>query len=125
MTADQQGPDVAAYIRALNDDADPLHLDITPAVYALSAIGLRAVGPLLDVLDRGDEMTRLRAQRALEGILNQRHGFHAGRGFPSAVAEDALRAEWKANGNYDYASDAAVRAASIMKWRQWLTTARD
>jgi hypothetical protein len=114
---------VDALIRRINDGPDELHADVTPAVRALGAMGLDAVGPLLDLLASGDETTRLRAQRALEAILAHRHGFRDGQGFPSAAAEAAMRAEWDANG-YDHAADASARAAAVANWRHWLAAAR-
>ena len=88
-------------------------------------MGLRAVTALLDPLRSNDEITRLRAQRALEAIAARRHGFRAGKGFPSTVAEEAMRDEWEANGSYDYRGNAVARDASLAKWRQWLTTAKE
>jgi len=116
---------VESLIRRIDDDPDELHPDITPSVRALGAIGLAAVEPLLDLLLRADELTRLRAQRALEAILARRHGFRAGQGFPSAADEDAMRAEWNANGAYDYAADPHARTESVAMWRKWLASARE
>jgi hypothetical protein len=116
---------IAACVQTLNDAPDPLHLDITPAVTALGEMGLRAVTALLDPLRSNDEITRLRAQRALEAIVARRHGFRAGKGFPSTAAEEAMRDEWEANGSYDYSGNAVARDASLAKWRQWLATAKE
>ena len=113
---------LTAIIRTLNDAPDQLHLDVTPAVGVLSELGLAAVSPLLDALLSEDQLTRLRAQRALEGITNRRHGFATGQGFPTPEAEAAARAEWRANGPYDHAADAATRAAAVARWRRWLAT---
>ena len=117
--------DIEMLIRRIDDDPDPLHADVTPAVRALGAQGLAAVAPLLDLLASGGDDTRLRAQRALEAIVAARHGFRAGQGFPSRAAEDAMRAEWQANGAYDYAADSHARTVSVAKWRKWLASARE
>lgn len=112
--------DVRALMAALDDGASPAHADITPAVTALAALGRRAVPALLDALASESEMTRLHAQRALEGILEREHGFVPGRGFPTPADEEALRAELRANGSYDYAAEPAARAAAIALWRRRL-----
>ncbi len=112
--------DVRALVAALDDGASPAHLDVTPAVTALAALGRRAVPALLGALASESEMTRLHAQRALEGILEREHGFVPGRGFPTPADEEALRAEWRANGSYDYAAEPAARAAAIALWRRRL-----
>ncbi len=88
-------------------------------------MGLKAAPPLLDLLMTDDELTRLHAQRALEMILSRRHGFVPGQGYPSPEAEEAMRSEWHANGNYDYAADANARSESVAKWREWLKEAKD
>jgi HEAT repeat protein len=113
---------MAASLQTLNDAPNEAHMDMTPAVYSLGKMGLKAVPELLDLLMSEDESTRLHAQRALEMILNGRHGFQFGQGFPTPEADNQARAEWQANGNYDYAADAASRAASVEKWRSWLAT---
>jgi HEAT repeat protein len=116
---------MAACLRTLNDAADELHLDRTPAVEALGAMGLKPIPSLLDFLMDKDEMTRLRAQRTLELIMSRRHGFRPGQGFPSPDAGERMRAEWRVNGDYDYAANAQHRATAVAKWRQWLQTARE
>jgi HEAT repeat protein len=116
---------VMACLQTLNDAPDEAHLDMTPAVQALGEIGMSVVPALLDLLMNEDEFTRLHAQRALELILNRRHGFQPGQGFPIPEAEEQMRTEWQANGAYDYAADAATRAASVAKWRRWLETTKE
>jgi HEAT repeat protein len=111
---------LSASLKTLNDAPDMAHLDMTPAVESLSEMGLDAVSPLLDLLMDDDEMTRLHAQRALEGIVNRMHGFQSGRGFPTPAAEQEMRNEWQSNGSYDYAAPVAARAAAVEKWRTWL-----
>jgi HEAT repeat protein len=113
-----------ACLRTLDDAPDELHGDMTPAVNALARFGMRAVPPLLDLLLDTRPMTRLHAQRALEGIVDRRHGFVPGQGFPSHAAEDAARDEWRANGNYGYDADEASRRASVAAWRRSSTITR-
>lgn len=110
-----------ACLQTINDGADELHLDITPAVTALADMGLQAVPALLELMMSDDEATRLHAQRALELFIDKRHGFMASRGFPSPQHEQAARNEWKANGDYDYLSDETTRTAAVGKWKEWFT----
>ena len=116
---------LSACIRTLNDAPDEMHLDITPSVHALGEMGMRAVPPLLDLMLHDDEMTRLHAQRALELIISRRFGFQPGQGFPTKENEEQSRATWLANGDYDYAADAANRAAAVEKWRHWLASTEE
>lgn len=114
---------LAATLQTINDAADQLHLDVTPSVDALGGMGLKAVSPLLDLLMDKDEVTRLHAQRALGMILARRHGSVPGSGYSSPKAEEDMRSEWSANGNYDFSAPASARKASVEKWRRWLTQA--
>jgi HEAT repeats len=114
---------MAACIKTLNDAADELHVEMTPSVRALGAMGVKVVPPLLELLKQDDELTRLRGQRALELFLGQRHGFQEGHGFPSDAAAKSMRAEWQANGDYDYRADANSRSASVELWRRRLAEA--
>jgi hypothetical protein len=111
---------VDVLLAALDDEPDPLHLDMTPAVIELSERGLDAVPGLLGRMLDSDKMTRLRAQRALEGVVNRRHGFRTGRGFSSPAGEEAVRELWRANGGYDFEADEASRKTSVARWRKWL-----
>ena len=106
-----------ALLATIDDGAEPAHADVTPAVGALAGLGRRAIPALLDLLESERETTRLHAQRALEAILEREHGFVPGRGFPAPAEEAAMRAEWRANGSYDYAAAPAARAAAIAAWR--------
>lgn len=91
-----------ALIRTLDDGAGPNHVDMTPAVSALGAMGDRALPALIPPLSAEDELTRLHAQRALEGVLEQRAD---------------PRAEMAAIGyRYDAVPDA--RAAAVARLRQ-------
>jgi HEAT repeat protein len=113
-----------ACLQTLNDAADELHLDRTPAVEALGAMGLKAVPSLLNLFMDEDRNTRMHAQRALEAIIAQRHGFRPGHGFPHSRAEEAMGAEWRANGDYQFDANQEVRLQAIAKWQSWLQTAK-
>src|SRR4051812_43512905 len=93
---------LAALLQTINDAPDELHGDMTPAVFALGGMGVSALPSLLDLFMDESEGTRLHAQRAVEQIMMRRHGFLPGQGFPSALAEEQFRADWRAGGDYDY-----------------------
>lgn len=59
---------VAACIRTINDLPDINHLDYTPSVHCLVAIGKPAVLPLTELLFSAEEDTRWRAYKAIETI---------------------------------------------------------
>lgn len=108
---------IAGAIAKLTDDADPLHNDMTPAVFALADIGAPAIPAILDVMLEDSRARRLVAQRALERIVMRRHGFVEGHGFTSAAAEQAFLDEWRTKGDYAYDADPEARRASVGKWR--------
>ncbi len=116
---------IDACLQTINDGAYEAHLDISPAVIALADMGLVAVPSLLKLLIHDDEMTRLHSQRALEILINKRHGFIPGQGFISHEDENKARAEWLANGDYDYSADSASRIAAIARWQQWLDSVEE
>lgn len=112
---------LAANLRTLDDAADPLHFDHTPAVAALGELGLVAVEPLLRVfLESERRETRLHAGRALEAVIARRHGFLPGRGFPSRERDEACRAVLLQNGVFDPELPLAARGPVVTKWRAWL-----
>lgn len=108
-----------AAIATLNDDADPLHNDVTPSVLVLADFGMAAVPALLTAMAADDELTRLRAQRAFERIVMRRHGFVEAQGFSSPPAEDLFRRLWAEKGSYAYDADQKSRTTSLEMWRQW------
>lgn len=110
--------DIQRAIAALDDAADPLHLDHTPAVKALAGMGLRAVEPLTGPLLSEQQEKRLHAQRAWEGIVYARHGFVGGQGFPDAAAEAAAVADLRAVG-YSFEDDLPAREAAVQRLRDW------
>jgi hypothetical protein len=115
MTDDE----IAAHIRALDDDPDELHADMTPAVSALAEIGEPALPALLEPLAAPAELTRLHAQRALEGAIYRRHGFRPGRGFPEPDGEDAARRDLLEIG-YEYGAGEEERRAALQRLRAQL-----
>jgi hypothetical protein len=110
--------DVQRAIEALDEGADPMHLDQTPAVRELAGMGLRAVEPLTIPLLSDDQDTRLHAQRAWEGIVYARHGFVSGQGFPDDDAEEAAGAVLREVG-YSFQDRPAEREAAVQRLREW------
>ena len=114
--------DVQLAIAALDENADPMHHDQTPAVGELAGMGLRAVEPLTTPLLSGEQETRLHAQRAWEGIVYARHGFIGGQGFPDSDAEAAAVADLRAVG-YSFEDGPDERQAAVERLREWLARA--
>lgn len=103
----------------LGEDADPLHMDMTPAVQELAAIGLPVLPHLEDALLSDDEMTRLHAQRVLEGAVYRHHGFRPGRGWEHPEGEARVRAVFQANGTYDFEAPPEKRREVVRAWMDW------
>ncbi len=118
MVTDHRNTD--ELLAAIDESPDELHLDYTPAVWALAELGWPVASRLLDLMAVAGEMTRLRAARALELIVERDHGFIADSGFPNPETEDAVRELWARNGDYRYDADERARAESVRRWRNWL-----
>ncbi|HEX4859935.1 MAG TPA: hypothetical protein VFV07_01775 [Rhizomicrobium sp.] len=103
----------------LNEDPDKLHADQTPAVAALIAEGQAAIAAVLERMRGGDEPTRMRAQRVLEGITMAQLGFVPGQGWPDPGAEDRWRALWRSLGDFDWQAPSAQRERAIGLWQDW------
>lgn len=128
MMSSPPGPpdpaDIAALVARIDADPDPLHWDRTPAVEALIRVGWPAAPLLLDRMLDASEDTRLRAQRALEGILLRELGFVAGRGFTREGGEARFRALWDKLGGYAFDADPEDRQRAVCAWKEWLTLGR-
>ena len=108
-----------ACLATLDDAADVLHVNITPAVFCLAEIGDPALVPLFERMGSTEEITRLHAQEAVVRILKRHFGFDGREWAPGAL--DRWFAWWKEIG-YDPRGDAATRAAAIGRLRAWQTT---
>jgi hypothetical protein len=122
------GPHVAcpaptATIRALVDrldaDADPLHSDHTPSVHGLVERGVAGGCAVLDALGSENVDTRLHAERVVEGVIELRYGFRAGRGFRDQYDEERVATTLRA---IDYHHDGTLdaRRRGIQRIRDWL-----
>ena len=108
---------IEACIKTINDAADKLHLDYTPSVHCLIEIGEPALLLLTDLLVAEDEMTRLRAQRAIEGITLDIWKQEVE--MPEKdIIEDWVK-WWKKN-NYSYDSDYSLMTESVNKLKKWI-----
>ena len=112
--------DIERFIQTIDDDPDPLHTDVTPSVLKLIKKGLSGMAAVLNLLNSSDFLTRKRAQRVLEGVVMQRHGWISGRGYTTSDGQERTQALLAANGNYQADAAPEIRRASIEKWRHWL-----
>ena len=96
-----------ALVATIDDAADPLHADVTPSATGLGVMGRAAAAAVLNLLESRSEMTRLRAQHALEAIA-------------SSETRGAWSELWARNGGYRWDAPEAQRAASLLRWRRWL-----
>jgi hypothetical protein len=109
-----------ALIAAINDAPDRLHIEMTPAVHALSEMGLAAIPSILPLLESGEERTRQRAQKALELITRKLLAGAMPQRPLSQEAGAAWSALWRENGSYDWNAPEPARRASIDRWRSWI-----
>jgi HEAT repeats len=107
-----------ACLRALDDAPDPLHADRTPAVRCLIEIGEPALLPLIDRLASDDPDTRMRAERAVQGITRRRFGFD-GFAWPDGAMERWM--DWWSAVGFDAAAPPDRRAEAIGRLRAGLT----
>lgn len=101
----------------IDDAADELHADRTPAVRCLIEIGEPALTPLLDVLLAPGELTRLRAQRAIDGITLALPDFG-----PDPQAREASWRAWCQSmgyGSYAYNAASQPRHDAVARLRAW------
>lgn len=105
----------------LDDDPDELHVDFTPAVWALCEHGLDGAAAVLPLLEAPDTMTRMHASRALSCAVSRWFGWQPGHGYaPGSGAETRFEAAWTANGAYAWDADAGARHASRVLWEAWI-----
>jgi len=109
-------PQIQDELAALDRDPDGLHADRTPAVARLIELGEPALLPLCDQLDHPDQLHRMRAQRAVEGITRRSFGFD-GHAWPDG-ALDTWSAWWQGIA-YDAADSPGDRATAIARLQQW------
>jgi hypothetical protein len=115
--------EIERLVASLNDHPDLLHGDRTPAVEALVRHGVDALPHVLPLLEDGDEPTRMRAQRVLEGVtqawVRERN---PARPLTQGAAREWQRL-WAENGSYDWRAPAGKRAEAVRLWRDWAAKA--
>ncbi len=107
-----------ACIKTIDDNPDLLHLDYTPSVHCLIQIGKEALYPLTELMLSKNEMTRLRALRAIEQItLNLWK--------QESLGKELDMEEWRVWWNeidLDYESNEVNRIKSIEKLKAWINS---
>ncbi|HZE70838.1 MAG TPA: hypothetical protein VE135_15115 [Pyrinomonadaceae bacterium] len=116
----EQDAEIKMLIQTIDDDPDRLHLDHTASVQRLIELGLPAAMAVLDLLNATDSLTRLRAQRVLEGVVMQLHGWTPGRGYADSEGQGKTLSLLKANGDYQADAPPRKRRKAIEKWQRWL-----
>lgn len=109
-----------ANLSAIDDAPDPLHNDITPAVTALSKMGMAALPDLLPLLDAPHARTRQRAQRVLERVTLDEMTRRSGQPPDSERARREWRELWEHNGSYRFDASQEDRQHAIHLWKIWL-----
>lgn len=114
--SDTEQARIEALAATIDAHPEPLHADYTAEVRALVAIGLPSLTAVLPLLMADAALTRLRAQRVLEGVTR------AWAGAPGADRgrQRAWEALWSRHGDYDWRAPATMRAASVRQWQDWL-----
>jgi len=113
--------DIENLIKELNKDPEILQLDYTPAVYKLIEHGLEAALAILPLLNSTDNWERHRAQRVLEGVIQNRFGWKPGYGYPDgSKGEEKVKNLLVELGNYQAEGSIKQRLSSIKKWKDWL-----
>src|SRR4051812_37104296 len=107
---------LADLVRYIDQNPDPLHVDVTPAVLQLMELGLHAAKAVLELLDASDVLTRKRAQRAVEGVVMRRNGWRPGQGYPNPHAGQKVKSVLESNGSYRADSPSELRRRAIAKW---------
>jgi HEAT repeats len=110
-----------ACLKIINDAPDPLHLDMTPGVQCLRSIGKPAFLPLLDYLQSEDQLTRMRAEKAVLWISKTYFGFDGKQWSNNGLDSWS---EWWQDMGYDADATVEQRKESVKRMRSWLTSQR-
>lgn len=112
---------LAGLVRSIDENPDPLHVDVTPSVLQLMESGLPAARAVLELLDAPDALTRKRAQRVVEGVVMRRNGWLPGQGYPEPhEGQQRVKAILESNGSYDAEAPPELRRRAMVLWRQWI-----
>ncbi|MEO5928438.1 MAG: HEAT repeat domain-containing protein [Candidatus Kapaibacterium sp.] len=105
---------LAACLSTLDDAPDSLHSDHTPSVQCLIEIGEPALSPLIGRLQSENQITRIHAERAIQGITRRHFGFD-GTAWPDGALERWM--EWWSGLGLDISTDATERVRGIEQLR--------
>lgn len=112
--------EIERLVATINEQADLLHGDRTPAVEALIAHGVQALPHVLTLLEQDDEPTRMRAQRVLEGVTQALvQASTLGRPLTQGTGQEWQHL-WRENGSYDWRAPTGSRAEAVRLWREWV-----
>ena len=112
--------EIERLVASIGAHPDLLHGDRTPAVEALVRHGRAALPHVLPLLEQGDEPTRMRAQRVLEGVTQAWVRERTPSRPLTRGAEREWQRLWRANGSYDWRAPGGARAEAVRMWRDWL-----
>lgn len=115
--------DIERLVAAIDENADLLHGDRTPAVEGLVRHGIAALPHVFPLLEEGEERTRLRAQRVLEGVTQAWVQEHTPSRPMTRASDREWQNLWRENGSYDWKAPADARQESVRRWRDWLANA--
>lgn len=111
---------VSELIQCLSVENNPASIDQTASVSKLVDIGLPAVPKLLDAYVYGDEITRMRVQQTLAGILMRQYGFVCGSGWKNYDADHPrFLAMYDKLGRLNWGDSLDNRRASARIWLEW------
>lgn len=113
--------EIEKLIERIDENPDWLHSDYTPAVDRLIEIGEPALGPAVELLLSERRVTRMRAQRVLEGVTMRMFGFRPGRGWNSPEQSEEWETLWESLGDISYDDPRESREAAVDSWERWLS----
>ena len=102
------------------------HLDYTRAVFELIDVGKPAVPKLVALMENTDnEISRIRVQRALDGIVLTHFGFRFGQGWGEIDRHEEAYQMLATLGELDPHAPAEERRAAALRWREWAARPAD
>jgi hypothetical protein len=107
-------------ITNMRHDVTSFKLNYTTSVSLLIKVGKPAVPKLVALMEEAeDEVSRIRAQTALNGIVLEQFGFRFGQGWVEADREEEVNRLLATLGRLDRGVPAEERRAAAQRWREW------
>src|SRR5262249_34929519 len=110
------------------DAQDPLHSDLTPAVYELVKIGEPTIPRMLDLMlldGECDWFTRLHAETVIYRIFLRKYGWNnPGPGWADPKDKEGFDAFWKSMPSLDHNASFEERERAVKVWREWFASGR-